>query len=346
MLFMAGILFTCTGCATEDLQVYEQNTELRSATGFIRNNFDLSLFYAALEKTGLLEELDGRSEMTVFAPNNAAFNAAGIRSASDFDKLHQDSLRFMLRYHILEAPLLYADLPERSVDSEYKNLAGKTLFVAKTTAFGNSNTIYVNGVGATYRDIQLSNGLLHIIGSVLKYREGTVQEWLETNKNYTCLVAGLKKFGLWEQLSEEGPWLVAAPDNAAFAAQGLDVEAIENLNTSDYGTRLFAAYVFKPRIFLADLNVMVYGEGAGVTYPTFSIIVPGDPLFTSNITWNKDRRKYQFTLTSGSSQVPDAEKNKFLYFPADYAVNNLTDNGVIHCITELITTTLDTPVYN
>lgn len=338
LLCVAVLLSVMSGCTKEDYLLYEENTEVRSVTGFLKNNFDLSLFYAALEKTNLLDEIDSRTEMTVFAPDNSAFNALGIYTASDFDKLDADSLRFMLRYHILKEVLIFSDIPDRSVDSEYENLEGIELIVSK----GQINSrIYVNGVATTYRDIQLSNGIVHIISSALKYKNSTVQEWLAENENYTCFVAGLKKFGLWEQLSDEGPWLVAVVENSVFAGEGITQQDIENMDISQYGARLFSTYVFKPRIFLSDLDAM--GSASGPSWESFSITVPSDPLFKSSILWNRDRTKFQLRLSSSSSLVSESQNSKTVNFSADYAVNYVTNNGVIHRVEGLVTSFDETP---
>ena len=63
----------------------DPNAEVTIAA-FVANNPDYSSLLAALERAELVSVLDGTDEFTVFAPDNAAFNA--FLSANGFDNLN------------------------------------------------------------------------------------------------------------------------------------------------------------------------------------------------------------------------------------------------------------------
>lgn len=334
-----------TSCDHDDLGLSNEVTSYRPAADFIRNNYDLTLFYAALERTGLVEELNGKGPFTVLAPNNTAFNELGIRHPEDFDRMDTDSLRNMMRYHVLDRRLLLSEIPVNGIDVRYATLhEGKELYTTLASRFAGSpdaslyNQLFFNGAYAIRTDVTLSNGVLCVLDKVMKYNPETVQDWLEKHTEYSILVAGLKKFGLWEQLSGEGPFTVFAPDNDAFIAAGMDMETVEILNTDNYiGARLFGVYVLpKKRYFITDFAAftIIYALGG----------------FTAGI----ENDNYTYTLSG--------EKNVYLGTPASYnmSVRNpddisgspvgqvmgntssrndyLTDNGVVHYMPQVLIT--------
>jgi uncharacterized surface protein with fasciclin (FAS1) repeats len=341
LLLTVGI----TACDHDDLELSNEVTNYRPAADFVRNNYDLTLFYAALERTGLVEELNGKGPFTVLAPNNAAFNELGIRKPEDFDRMDVDSLRSMMRYHVLDRRLLLSEIPVNGVDVRYATLhEGKELYATLASRYAADpssslyNQLFFNGAYAVRTDVTLSNGLLCVLDKVMKYDPETVQEWLGTHDEYSILVAGLKKFGLWEQLAGEGPFTVFAPDNDAFIAAGMDMATVETLNTDNYiGARLFGAYVLrKKRYFITDFAAftIIYGLGG----------------FTTGI----ENDKYTYSL-SGSKQV-------YLGTPASYTMSvrdpedifggpiaqvtgntssrndHLTDNGIVHYMPAVLIT--------
>lgn len=314
---------------------YEKNSDVRTIGDYINNNFELTLFYAALEKTGVIEELTGRDVITVFATSNSAYNAIGIYQASDFDALDRDSLSNALRYHILDGALVKSNVPVMSIDTKYATRSSKDMLIS----FGNTlagitdakpQTLYVNGVAVSYPDIVLANGVLHVLLDEIKYKEGTVQDYLSTRSEYSHFVAALKKFGYWDRLAEDGPWTIVAPNDQAFANAGITLEDIATMNPENYYKRLFGSYVFETRLFTNDLRVMLVEWG---TY-SMSIPVKEDELAYMGISiqapWN--------VLVVDSYLIfglyESTRINSVKMSPAS-KLNLLTDNGVIHDLPQL-----------
>lgn len=91
VLFMLS--FFLFSCEHPDLTVVVPNENLRPASDFIKNNYEMTLFSAALEKVGLASTLNEKGPYTVLVPTDAAFNELGIFRPSDFDKMNLDSLK-------------------------------------------------------------------------------------------------------------------------------------------------------------------------------------------------------------------------------------------------------------
>lgn len=113
-------------------------------------------FVRALEQAGLADRLAGPGPYTLFAPTDRALSAA---------KLPADpaALAKVLSYHVVPGDFTAAFLS--GVDVNYTTLAGSSLNVD-----GTGTGLLVNGVPVTTADLLAANGVVHLIGGVLKPR--------------------------------------------------------------------------------------------------------------------------------------------------------------------------------
>lgn len=117
-------------------------------------NPNLSLFIAAVNRAGLATALNAsNSLLTVFAPTNAAFNAAGFADAAAINAARVTLIDSILRYHVIPSSALI----NSSVASPF-NRAGRAFSIDFTnnnyvTALGATATvtIAVSGTGVTVR---------------------------------------------------------------------------------------------------------------------------------------------------------------------------------------------------
>lgn len=321
ILYFLGVVFL-QSCSHEDFMVYQGNAETRNVGDYIGNNFDLSLFYAALEKTDVLREIRGDQKVTVFAPTNEAFNALGIYRPADFDKLNRDSLKMMIQFHILGRVLSSQDIPVKTLTAKYPNIAGKNLVVSKYlgTNEWDKTKVYVNGAEAIKYDIKLTNGILNIVNACFKYQEGTVQDLLSGRSEYSTFVEALKKFGYWERLAG-GEWTIVAPDNIAFENAGISRDSIGRMDPSKFYKRFMGVYLFDTRIFLTDLNL----SSQSLAPP-----IEGDIRISRGMYYNVDIRWYAVNTQEAGAYsrfTPLSQHNK---------VNYMTDNGTVHNIEKLL----------
>ncbi|SEA84508.1 Fasciclin domain-containing protein [Chitinophaga terrae (ex Kim and Jung 2007)] len=333
MLSLLPLAFSA--CKHDELAVPGEKESFRLAGDFIRNNYDLSLFNAAMEYTGLAEEMNGPGPYTLLVPGNTAFNELGITRPSDFQKLNKDSLKAALQYHILSRRLPSSAIPANGVDIRYTNLANKEVYLTYA-AFPvdypqfPTNHIYVNGSFVTKKDVVLANGILYVLDKVIKYNPGTVQDWLAARPEYSVFVAALKQFGLWNQLSGEGPFTVLAPDNEALAKAGITMESLQLYTPERYlGARLFGVYLLRKRhFFLTDFPAFSSMYGASGTQAA----IEGD---SYEYTMSATKNTYQVSPTVYTFGYQDPAR-PFLGVLRSVTGNtsrrndNLTDNGVVH----------------
>jgi uncharacterized surface protein with fasciclin (FAS1) repeats len=263
---IALVTLLIAGCKHDDLLVPKPNENIRPAADFIRNNYDFKLFYAALDHTGLVTELNGPGPFTILAITDQGFNAKGIFSTEDIRRLDKDSLRHAMQYHVLRnRRLTTAEIPTNGVDIRYETLTGEKVFASAVTV---NKEFFFDGARINLPDITLSNGMLHVMNKMMQYYKGkTVQDYLEAQSQYSLFVKALKKFGMWEELSQPGPFTIFAPSNQAFAENGITAETIDQMSPATHnGQRFLGCYMMYGKHFFVSDQAVFRAIGDEYTY--------------------------------------------------------------------------------
>ncbi|MCA0058935.1 MULTISPECIES: fasciclin domain-containing protein [unclassified Mesorhizobium] len=115
---------------------------------------------AALTAAGLVDTLKGAGPFTVFAPTDEAFAKLPAGTVENLLKPeNKQQLKDILTYHVVAGKVMAADVA--GLD-EAKSVNGKMIDVE---AAGGS--VKVNGATVTTADVAASNGVIHIIDTVL-----------------------------------------------------------------------------------------------------------------------------------------------------------------------------------
>jgi uncharacterized surface protein with fasciclin (FAS1) repeats len=121
---------------------------------------DFKTLAAALDAAGLVETLKGPGPFTVFAPTDEAFAKLPAGTVETLLKPeNKDQLIAILTYHVLPGAVMSADVVKLD---EAKTVNGEMLKV--TT---NGGTVMVNDAKVTAADIAASNGVIHVIDTVV-----------------------------------------------------------------------------------------------------------------------------------------------------------------------------------
>jgi len=320
------LLLALSGCKHDDLQIDKPNDNFRPGFDFVKNNYDLSLFAAAIEKSGMAQQLNTTGPFTILAPSNAAFNIIGIDRPSDFDNMNPDTLKFLVQRHILNERLLIQDIPVNGIDVRYRTLAGTELYASKSDRYTVPN-VYFNGSYAGRQDVTIANGTLHVLDRVMKSTaKTTVQGWLAQRPEYSILVSGLKKFGYWDELATEGPYTVLAPKNAAFEAAGLTAGVIAGLNPDQYiGDRLFGCYVLRKKHFFISDFVVLSEINADSFY---NYAIPNDS-YVMSITAGRFNNVISYGIQVRSNAIYPYDIISNVGGSDQKELDNLTDNGLV-----------------
>ncbi len=127
-------------------------------------NPDFSTLVAAVEAAGLVETLSGEGPFTVFAPTNAAFEKLG-QETIDAVLADQEMLTSILTYHVVPGRVFVGQV---SASESLTTVQGAAIEVTRT-----DGRLTLNGeVGFVASDIVASNGIIHVIDTVLLPPEG------------------------------------------------------------------------------------------------------------------------------------------------------------------------------
>lgn len=122
---------------------------------------DFSTLVAAIGAADLTETLSGTGPYTIFAPTNEAFAAMDPAMLEDLMKPeNKDKLVTVLSYHVVPGKLSSSDLAGKS--EPLASLNNKDMLVD-----GTGDNLMVNTSTVTMGDIEASNGVIHVIDTVL-----------------------------------------------------------------------------------------------------------------------------------------------------------------------------------
>lgn len=271
---------------------------------------DFTILTGAVRKAGLLDALVEGDAFTVFAPTNAAFEAAGITNLDDFTA---DQLTDVLLYHVVGAVVKSTDL------SGIPNGVVQTL---KSSGFGKfylslGNDVFINGNSqVTAVDIEKENGVIHVLDEVLLPPSQTVVEIAAAlasadSPEFTTLVGILtdpSQAGILSALSDvDGEFTVFAPTDAAFA----EIAGVTANLTAEQISQVLLYHVVPGRVFSTDLS-----DGL-------------EPATLKNET-------IKFNVSESGVSINDKAGNSINVV----ATNVLSTNGVIHVIDKVLIPTL------
>ncbi len=219
-MFLFGIATILTSCNKDNMNPFPgQGGNEKSITAIAASNPDLSTLVAALKIAKLDVVLDKPGVYTVFAPNNAAFGK--FLEANKIAKLEDvpvELLTKVLLNHVVARKFTARRLPADGYLSTLSPVKdGNTLSLYVKAMDGK---VKLNGkVGVTKTDINASNGVIHLVDSVIGLE--TVVGQALANASFTSLVGALTSKGQPDFptiLSAAGPFTVFAPTNDAFTA--------------------------------------------------------------------------------------------------------------------------------
>ncbi len=295
-------------------------------TAVAAGNF--STLVAAVQAAGLVDTLKGDGPFTVFAPTDEAFAKLPAGTVDALLADPEGALKQILLYHVVPGKVLSSDLSD---GLEAPTAQGEN--VKFTLADGKA---LVNDANIVAADIEASNGVIHVIDSVIlppslaaasaeatpeaaamaaeATPEATAEAMAEAAPvadivdtavaagSFKTLVAAVQAAGLVDALKGEGPFTVFAPTDDAFAK--LPAGTVDALLADPKGdlTQILLYHVLSGKVRAADVK-----DGLEAT------TLQGKPV--------------KFSIKDGKPYINDAQ-----IVTTDIA----TSHGVIHVIDSVI----------
>jgi uncharacterized surface protein with fasciclin (FAS1) repeats len=115
---------------------------------------------AAVKAAGLVETLQGKGPFTVFAPSDAAF-AKVPKETLDGLLADKNALSSVLTFHVVPGRVVAGDIVKAN-GAMPKTVNGQPLDIKVR-----DGKVYVNGAQVVSADVMASNGVIHVIDTVL-----------------------------------------------------------------------------------------------------------------------------------------------------------------------------------
>lgn len=184
----------------------------------------MTLLKAAIARAGLTDEVN-KSGITLFAPSDEAFRAAGFANEAAVNAAPAADLQRVLRYHIVGSVIDLPAFPTKTTTSYQTNLADGRITVFKNT----QDDISVNTAKITQGNIPTVGSVVHIINRVLTPPTSNANDQAKANNDLSFFVAAIDRAGSAVQTllntNTTTGITIFAPTNAAFKAAGFADEA-------------------------------------------------------------------------------------------------------------------------
>jgi len=257
-------------------------------------NPEFSTLVTLLSSAGLVETLQGDGPFTVFAPTNDAFAqlpSSLVKTIVDPKNINQ--LTDILLYHVVSGNAVADSLREGQ----------KVVTVEGSTVSVSLHPISINNVLVTVKDVLASNGVVHIIDSVLVPPTiGSIMDIIKSDDTFSILASLVDAAGLTSTLEGDGPFTLFAPTDSAF--ENLPDDVIKALKDDDaLLANVLTYHVVPSKVLSSDLEKGLKVETA----------------FANNF------------IKVTSLHPPTINKNAHI---TSYDI--LASNGVIHVITSVL----------
>lgn len=222
------ILAAMIGCRPEEYSLPSGDNP-NSVAGVIKSDADFSLLASALNQAELVRPLNDAGPFTVFAPNNAAFQAGGITNTTiDTVKTARGKNFLMgaLTYHMLGATTLQTIADTDSSATNFRSLNGNQVYVTQSSA----GTV-INGARITATRAAV-NGVTYVIDRFLPVPTRNIPATVSNNPNLSFLLKAVQRADLVTALSDvNAGFTVFAPTDDAFRRAGFpDTNAVKSAN--------------------------------------------------------------------------------------------------------------------
>ena len=263
---LAILIINCTS------EKYKESTdETVNITGYLESNQEqYSMFLEILETTNYSTFMNTYGTYTLFLPTNEAvqnyLDEEGFSSISD---IPLEDLEDLAKLHILEERIETVSFNDGKIATP--SMQGQFLITGAANVGGTSNITVNKDARITASNIEVGNGIIHVIDKMLKVAKQTLAEMIDANDSLSIFSTALKETGWYDLLDEPLTYdedsiptylTVIAQTNEVFGDNGINSYAdLENryshlndpMNPSD-SLNLFMAYRIVPGLnYLADL---------------------------------------------------------------------------------------------
>lgn len=267
LVFLIALVFQ--NCS--DQKIKETTDETLNITEYLRANPDYSMFLELLDLTNYASFMNTYGTYTVFIPTNDAvqqyLNDVGATSLSQVPLV---DLQNIAKLHILDQRINTTSFTDGKIGTP--SLYGQYLVTGAANKNGVSSVTVNKEASIVASNIELGNGVMHVIDKVLRVADKTLAQTIEADPNLSLFTEVLKTTGWFNVLNQpltnttdiDSYLTVLAQTNDVFEEAGFTtLEQLKNryshlnnpLDLKD-SLNLFVSYRILPRLqYLADIAI-------------------------------------------------------------------------------------------
>jgi len=200
----------------------------------------------ALTAAGLVDAVKGPGPFTVFAPTDEAFAKVPKETLEMLLKPeNKDKLKAVLTYHVVPGKVMAKDV--LGVKGA-KSLNGQRIDVKV-----DGGKVMVDGAQVVTTDIACTNGVIHVIDSVILPSDDKIPAVATKAGKFNTLLAAAKAAGLVDALSGDKPLTVFAPTDEAFGKLPKDtIDSLLKPENKDKLKAILLYHVVDGRVYSED----------------------------------------------------------------------------------------------
>ncbi|MEO7086789.1 MAG: fasciclin domain-containing protein [Gemmatimonadaceae bacterium] len=153
-------LLTLPAIASAQQHSAKENTNMKNIVQVAVDAGNFKTLVAALKAADLVGALEGPGPFTVFAPSDAAFAKLPAGTVEGL-LANKEKLASILTFHVISGKVMAADVVAANGATPV-TLNGESLNIVVR-----DGKVYVDGAQVVTADITASNGVIHVIDSVL-----------------------------------------------------------------------------------------------------------------------------------------------------------------------------------
>ncbi|MEZ4905031.1 MAG: fasciclin domain-containing protein [Spirosomataceae bacterium] len=296
------LLIGLLGCKQDDPQP-------KSMSDVLLDQPDLSMLRAAIEYSGLQDAFK-TSSLTLFAPNDDAFNAAGITNVTVFTP---EQVRALLRNHILTQKLPTETMP-LGQNNPIKTFLGTQLFLSNIDAVP-----YLNQAKGIRANLVATNGVIHIMDNIVPIPTKTLAQIIKASPDFSLFREASRRATLSDpRLAAFADTIVPTPSQTGYTMF---------LPTNQ---AMIAAKLSKDEIAATSPIILARVVSYHIALSRFfSTLMPTGtlPMFDASNTTSIDARTRPIKITGRGNPVPAANVTK---------TDITATDGVIHVIDKVL----------
>ncbi|KJD31573.1 hypothetical protein PK35_14315 [Tamlana nanhaiensis] len=265
------LLATIILCCSEE-KYKETTDETLNITEYLRTMPEYSMFVEILDVTGYASFMNTYGTYTLFLPTNDAItNLMADFGVSSISAIPIEELRDIVKLHILEETITTTSFTDGKIASP--SMQGQFLITGATYDGGSASITVNKEAKITASNVEVGNGVMHVIDKVLRVADKTLAETIDTDASLSIFAEAIKATGWYDKLDQPVTYdedsipsylTVIAQTDEVFQKAGFNsfdelkarYSHLNDPTNLEDSLNLFVAYRISPGLnYLADLAV-------------------------------------------------------------------------------------------